>query len=173
MWQEFVTLFSNFGYIPMIILAIGLILCIIEMFVPGFGVFGILGCIFVVGSVITRMMMGGSVYHLIIMALLVIIILAIAVLALVAMSKLNWIKSPIIEKNTTLPIDYHKNVEVYKSLVGKHGVAITNMNPIGHALIDNVDYEVLGDGEYISANTHIKVVRVEDKNIYVVKDNTK
>ncbi len=170
MWQEFVSLFTDFGYIPMIILALGLILCIIELFVPGFGVFGILGSIFVIGSVIARMMMGGTGYQLVIMIITVMIILALAVLGLVAMSKLKWIHSPFIEKQTTLPTNYHKEIENLQMLVGKSGVAITNLSPIGHALIDNVDYEVLGD-EYISANTYIKVVKVEDKNIYVTKDN--
>lgn len=54
MWESIGTLFDGLGVIPMIIFAVGIIFCIIEIFVPGFGVFGILGIVFIVVGIAVR-----------------------------------------------------------------------------------------------------------------------
>ena len=60
MWNDFIALFSGYGAIPMIIMFAGVILCIVEVFVPGFGIFGILGGIFSVGGIVARSIMGAT-----------------------------------------------------------------------------------------------------------------
>ena len=69
MWEEFVALFSGYGVIPMIIMFAGVLLCIIEVFVPGIGIFGILGGIFSVGGIVARSIMGATVNQIIYMVL--------------------------------------------------------------------------------------------------------
>ena len=60
-WDEVVSLFTEMNVVPAILLTLGLILCIIEMFVPGFGAFGISGIVCLVGGIVAKMLYGGTV----------------------------------------------------------------------------------------------------------------
>ena len=53
-WQEFVYTFSDIGWLPAILLVLGLIFVIVELFVPGYGFFGITGGILVIAALIIR-----------------------------------------------------------------------------------------------------------------------
>ena len=63
-WDEVVSLFTEMNLVPAILLIIGLIFCIVEIFIPGFGVFGITGSILLVGGVVAKMLYGGTVTQL-------------------------------------------------------------------------------------------------------------
>ena len=52
-------------------------------------------------------------------------------------------------------------------LVGKTGVAVSNLNPAGTALVEGQRLSVVSDGEFIEADSSIEVVAARDFRIVV------
>ena len=76
-WDEFVSLFTEMNLVPAILLILGIILCIIEMFIAGFGVFGITGGVCLVGGIVAKILYGGTVTQMFILIFLILILLLI------------------------------------------------------------------------------------------------
>ena len=53
-WDEIALVFTEIGWIPAVCIILGLICIIIEIFQPGFGVFGITGTILLVVGIAVR-----------------------------------------------------------------------------------------------------------------------
>ncbi|MFA6507828.1 MAG: NfeD family protein, partial [Treponemataceae bacterium] len=53
------------------------------------------------------------------------------------------------------------------SLLGKRGVAVSVLRPVGRADIDGQSYSVESNGDYISAGTEVEVYRVRGNRIIV------
>ncbi|MDE6885078.1 MAG: hypothetical protein K2P32_04810, partial [Clostridia bacterium] len=56
-WQELQIAFSDIGIVPAILLILGTIFIIVEIFEPGFGFFGIAGIILVLAGMAVRLFM--------------------------------------------------------------------------------------------------------------------
>ena len=56
--MEFAEIFTQMGWIPAVLLCVGLVFIIVEVFVPGFGFFGIAGTISIVAGIIVRIVQG-------------------------------------------------------------------------------------------------------------------
>ena len=169
---DIANLFTNSYYIICLVcLAIGLILCAIECFIPGFGVFGITGIIFCTFSVVFLLIMDGTWRQFLFMFGIGIIILTLIILIAVRSARFGALsKSPLVQKRTALPEDYSSDEKNYQYLVGKVGLTETVCKPIGKAIIDGIAYSVITNGEYIDKNKKIYVAEV-DGNSIVVKEN--
>ena len=135
--------------IPIIICVLaGVILLIVEAFMPGFGVPGISG---------------------------IILLLAVAVLALVGVaisvslksaSSGRLSKSDLILNDTETPPSENADMQL---LVGKEGVVKNTLRPVGTAEFDCGKLHVTSDGEYVSEGQKVRIVRVEGTQIFVNK----
>lgn len=165
---DFSTLFADAGLVSAICLAIGLILCAVECFVPGFGFFGITGGVLVIFSIVYRMAIGGTWWHLLYMCLIVIVVLSVLVIIAIRSAKSGLLsKTPLIEKTTALPTDYANNETNYGFLLEKEGVTLTICKPAGKVKIDDVEYQAISNGEYIEEGTNVKVIEVDGSTIIV------
>ena len=166
---DIVNLFTNSYYIICLVcLAIGIALCAIECFVPGFGVLGITGIIFCTFSVVFLLIMNGTWRQFLFMLGLGILILTLIIIIAIRSAKFGMLsKSPLVQQQTALPEDYDSNEKNYQYLIGKVGVAETICKPIGKANIDGISYTVMTNGEYIDKNKSIYVAEVEGSSIYV------
>jgi len=174
-WKtEFVELFTKTeGIICMVCLGIGLILLAIEMFVPGFGVFGITGIIFTAFSFIYMLIVDASWQKLLYLMGIAAIILTIVILVAVRSARFGVIsRSPLIQKGTALPEDYGDNDKNYSYLVGKNGKLHTSCKPTGKAEIDGQLYTVTTNGDFIERETEIYVSNVDGDTI-IVKERSK
>ncbi|MNO81856.1 hypothetical protein D3C76_731130 [compost metagenome] len=54
-------------------------------------------------------------------------------------------------------------------LLGKRGVAITDLRPSGSVDIDGVKFDVISDGEYISIGTKVEIFKVSGVKLLVKK----
>ncbi len=138
------------------LLIIGLILASIEMILPGFGVFGVLG------TVVTfiGMFIGG--YY--VENFWIAIVIALVVLGIL----IRNIKFP---KYLTLHEESGKDTAVNKEhLVGKEGIVITILKPIGYCSIEGTDYECYADIGIIDEGSKIVVKEIKDNKIIVKKD---
>ncbi|MDF2839250.1 MAG: hypothetical protein K0Q99_21 [Clostridia bacterium] len=159
-----INLFTAFLYV------LGLVLLLVEVAFPGFGVAGISGIIVVIISII---MISASP----IQALLMMIgTAAFAGLLLVAMIKLGWakkyLKSFVLNTEQKNEEGYISN-DKYTSFIGKRGIAVTPMRSAGIIMIDNMKLDAVSEGEFINKDALVEVIRAEGSSLFVreIKEN--
>ncbi|WP_035019463.1 NfeD family protein [Anoxybacillus flavithermus] len=153
---------TTFGAI--MLFAIGLILLVIELFVPG-GVIGVAGLSTLVWSLFL------AAKH----SPFITISLAIAVVSALMMglwlSRVSKKKMALFEKMVLT--DEQRNEQGYVShetrvdLIGKQGVSLTVLRPAGTALIDGERVDVVTEGEYIERHRPIEVIHVDGLKVVV------
>ncbi len=169
-WDEVVSLFTEMNVVPAILLTLGLILCIIEMFVPGFGAFGISGIVCLVGGIVAKMLYGGTVTQMFALIVIFAIILLIMFGIAVWSAKRGLIsRSPVVLKETALPENYAEADKSLQNLKGKEGLTVTICRPFGTIQIDDKFYDASSVDEYLEKGTLVKVVEVEGDQIYIQK----
>ncbi|MBQ0017457.1 MAG: NfeD family protein [Clostridiales bacterium] len=162
------------GLITGICLLVGLILLIIEIFIPGFGVFGITGSVLVVFSIVYRVITSGDALHLLYILSISIVVIALAVLIAIRSARFGLLsKTPFIQKGTSIPKDYGSNEKNFGFLINKKGITKTVCKPVGKMELDSVEYTVTTNGDYIDEETPVKVVEVDGSTIIVRKDEKK
>lgn len=167
--EDFVALFTNnYNLISMICLFIGLVLCAIECFVPGFGVFGISGIVFCTFSVVFMLVMGGTWRQFLFVLGIIILVVTIIVLIAVRSARFGALsKSSLVQKKTALPEDYSSNDKNYAYLVGKIGTTETVCRPVGKIIVEGQTYSAITEGEYIEKGKEIYVSEVDGTTIFV------
>ncbi len=166
MWQEVVSLFTGMEAIPAILITVGILFCIIEMFIPGVGFFGISGSISIVAGIVIRFIRGFNLTQLLILVFIIAVILTMVGLAVVHSVKVGLLShSPLVNNKTAIPVNFVN--EDLNNLVGKTGFLITECRPIGKAKIEGNIYEVITDSQLLSEDTDIKVIRIDGNNIVV------
>ncbi len=143
----------NVDSIALGLVALGYIFIIIELFVPGFGVFGIIGSI----SALTGLVIG-LLYVPYFWIVLVLVILSMILL-------IKFFKFPrklILEDKVNEDTQQDKNF-----LIGKKGVVLTVLKPVGKCCIDDVDYECYSSGGIIQNGTTVVVKEIKENKIFV------
>jgi len=153
--------------IPIIICVLaGVILLIVEAFMPGFGVPGISGIILLLaGLAMTWYEYGAMVGLGTTVAVLALVGVAISV-SLKSASSGRLSKSDLILNDTETPPSENADMQL---LVGKEGVVKNTLRPVGTAEFDCGKLHVTSDGEYVSEGQKVRIVRVEGTQIFVNK----
>ncbi len=143
----------NIDTIALGLVIIGYIFIIIELFMPGFGVFGIIGGIAtIVGLVI------GLLFVPYFWVVFVLVLISLFVM-------IKYFKFP---KNLILEDKVGDDVQLDKSfLVGKEGVTLTVLKPVGKCSIDDVDYECYSSCGMIQNDVSIIVKEIKENKIFV------
>lgn len=153
--------------IPIIICVLaGVILLIVESFMPGFGVPGISGIILLLAGVAMTWYEYGAMVGLgTTVAVLALVGVAISV-SLKSASSGRLSKSDLILNDTETPPSENADMQL---LVGKEGVVKNTLRPVGTAEFDCGKLHVTSDGEYVSEGQKVRIVRVEGTQIFVNK----
>lgn len=153
--------------IPIIICVLaGVILLIVEAFMPGFGVPGISGIILLLAGVAMTWYEYGAMVGLgTTVAVLALVGVAISV-SLKSASSGRLSKSDLILNDTETPPSENADMQL---LVGKEGVVKNTLRPVGTAKFDCGKLHVTSDGEYVSEGQKVRIVRVEGTQIFVNK----
>lgn len=153
--------------IPIIICVLaGVILLIVEAFMPGFGVPGISGIILLLAGVAMTWYEYGAMVGLgTTVAVLALVGVAISV-SLKSVSSGRLSKSDLILNDTETPPSENADMQL---LVGKEGVVKNTLRPVGTAEFDCGKLHVTSDGEYVSEGQKVRIVRVEGTQIFVNK----
>jgi membrane-bound serine protease (ClpP class) len=162
-----------------LIFVIGLILLVLEIFViPGFGVAGIIGfiCIF---AGLTLSLINNSEFGLpggimeamgsVLFRVMITVLIAFTLLFTVGGSIFNF---PIFNKmvlNTDQKSEEGFTIKQQEqvNLIGKEGLAITDLRPSGKVEIDNNSYDAIADSEFISKGEMVYITKVEGYSIKV------
>ena len=154
------------SWLEVLLFIVGMGLLILEVFVPGFGLFGIAGILSILASF--YFVLGGNASALNWLAISIVAALTLyALLINYLPSNPAW--------NLFVLKDKQENSEGYSvtpdltQYAGKSGVAVTTLRPAGIALIDGIRIDVVTFGDYIDAGTNIVVDKVEGSKIFVKK----
>lgn len=152
------TLFS------LLLLIIGFVLVGIELTAPGISLPGISGILCLGIGVI---LIADTIEEGIMITLCILVILGIMLgIALWLLSKGKLVKPIIL-------IDEQKKNEGYISsnslehLLGKEGIALTDLRPCGVGCFEEKSFDVMSDGQYILKGSEIMVCKVEGSKIVV------
>lgn len=144
-----------------VILAIlGLVLVFAEMLIPGFGLFGILGVIALLGSAIFVAETYGT------LAFLVALFLIVALFFIMIMiAKKSGLYNRVIlhEKQDSQDFDESK----LNGLLGKEGITLSTLRPYGVAEFDGVSVDVCSLGDFIDRGIKVKVTQISGKMVTV------
>lgn len=160
-----------------LIFVAGVVLLVVEVFfTPGFGLFGILGVLAIIGSAVLSLVGNlptiempdlWSAIRTVSFAIILTGILSVPIIKLVPKTT-AW--------NRLILSTEHKQEEGYRAtaheneyLLGKKGVALTFLRPSGIALIESQRIDVIAEGDFIEKNSPLEVIQVEGNRIVVRK----
>ncbi|HZJ87344.1 MAG TPA: NfeD family protein [Erysipelothrix sp.] len=140
------------------------ILLIIEFYIPGFGISGILG---ITGSLSAFYLSGLSIVDSVILSLLLFgLALATLFMYLKLGYKLNL--SPGLILNTNKESQYASRD--ISPLINKRGVTQTPLRPVGKVMIDDEVYEAYSGEDMIASQQEVIVHKIENNKIYVRRE---
>lgn len=146
---------------------LGLVLLIIEVFMPGFGLPGITGIILELVCIALTYFGHGSMAALA-ATLIILAVIAIAIsLALRSANKGRLSKSAVILTETESAEEGYVAAQDMEVFFGKVGQTTTVLRPTGMAEFDGVKLNVQSDGEYIPKGETVWVERVDGVRVVV------
>lgn len=146
--------------------AFGFTLMVIEIFHPGFGIFGIFGGILlVVGIVLTsKTILDGLITFMVILALLGFML----AIAIQSASKGRLSKILILHSEQRREAGYI-GTEDLNYFLDAEGEALTILRPSGIVNFKGVKLDVVTEGDFISQGEKVKVIKVQGRRIVVRK----
>jgi membrane-bound serine protease (ClpP class) len=154
------------GMEEVILLALGVIAVAVEVFLlPGFGIAGVLGALLIGASVVLAMLGNFPTGTDVVQAMAVLgasifITLAIAYAWLRHLPNSRRF-SGLIHQGQAHAAEGFISALPRAELIGRAGVATTDLRPSGVATVDGEKVDVVTDGEYISVGARVVVVRAE------------
>lgn len=158
-------LFATIETVSIVLFAVGLFFLLIELFVPGFGIFGGLGIVALILCIVfqAHSVAEGLVLFLI-MAAIVMILALIAARSL----KRGWLyRSSLVLKDAEEKEAGYVARDDYSRFTGKNGVSLTPLRPAGSAEIDGEKADVVTEGDYIPKDARIQVLKTVGGRIIV------
>jgi membrane-bound serine protease (ClpP class) len=151
-------------WLEVILFLSGIILVAVEIFVPGFGLFGIGGIICILLSFF--LVLGGNAValNLLVLSLIVAIIVFIVLLKFLPSSML-WSKL-VLKESETKKAGFSSSQD-YSSYLGKEGVVVRHLRPSGMVVIEGVQIDVVSEGQYVEPGVKVKVIQVSGSRIVV------
>jgi membrane-bound ClpP family serine protease len=149
------------------LLCVGVILLVIEMMIPGFGVFGISGLACLLGALFLYLGATGEAAMIVGALLFFTVVLGVWFFKKGPHSRLG--KQITLGFRSTTDKGYTTNGDL-RDLVGKQGVAETPLRPSGRIIIDDEPVDAISRGEFYEAGTPVRVIAVEGRRIVVEKE---
>lgn len=174
MWEHFVDIFTGpMSWLTITLICVGIVFCLIEAVIPGFGIFGILGILCEAGAIVVHAIYGESVFGILILFLLITVIILLIFLIFVRSARFGILgRTPIVENRTAIPRNYGvEETTKAKTLIGLEGITITECRPIGKLKTSKGIFEVSAKDIMIGKDVIVKISDVQDSILYVEKIN--
>lgn len=144
----------------MIIAMLGLLLLFVEILMPGFGLFGILGTLSLLGTLVAVFKLYGFTFFLVMLFGVVIIFFGMIVFA-----KKSGLYNKVILRDRQEAKGFDETP--LQGLLGKTGVTSTELKPFGTAEIDGKMIDVCSMGDFIDRDVRVQVVQITGKTVTV------
>ncbi len=139
---------------------IGLLLLLLEVILPGVGIFGISGSIALILSfTLTSIQYGFNTF----LMLFLVSLFFIAFIIYIAKHK----KDKFVLNDTLKTRDF--DVTILQGLEGKQGITLTTLQPYGIIEVEGKQIDVTSNEGYIEKNTIVRIVQVKGKTVIVKK----
>ncbi|MGI5848617.1 MAG: NfeD family protein [Christensenellales bacterium] len=162
-----VGLFETISTVSIVLFSVGMVLLLIELFIPGFGIFGGLGLLALILCIIFQ---AKTLTEALILVLIIGAIIALlAIIAGRSLRKGILYRSSLVLKAAAEKNEGYVSNDDYSRFIGKKGVSLTPLRPAGIAEIDGEKADVVTDGEYIQSGSKIEVSKVSGRRIIVKK----
>ncbi|SNS59815.1 membrane-bound serine protease (ClpP class) [Bacillus sp. OK838] len=152
------------GYESLAMFIIGVILVLVEFFIPG-GIIGLLGFTAIVGSLFLA---SGDPVNMTISLLIAVTVSILVFILLVKVfgKQMKFFRKMILTDATKTEQGYVSNPNRV-DLLGMEGKALTDLRPSGTALIKDERVDVVTEGSFISKGSSIMIVKVEGSRVVV------
>lgn len=150
--------------VAIVLFIAGFILLGIEMAVPGFSVPGVTGIICLAAGVFLA---ADSIEEGIIITIIVLALLGIMFAILLSLLSRGKLKSPIILKEEQKTEEGYISSSDLEYLLGKEGVAATDLRPSGMGDFDGITFDVISEGTYIDKGTLLIINKVQGSKLIV------
>ncbi|MBV7273591.1 NfeD family protein [Clostridium thailandense] len=162
--MELVNFLSSISWIAFLCFGFGFLLVIVEMFHPGFGFPGISGGILlIIGVILTAT----SVMEVLILLAVIISVLGIALTLVLKSATKGRLSKILILHETQKKEAGYTGTEDLKYFIDQEGITITILRPAGIAEFNGIKLDVVSEGEFISKDKKVKIIKVEGRRIVV------
>ncbi len=153
------------GNIPvMLMMLVGVVLLVVERYVPGFGLPGISGiALLALGFVLLKPTLNQG---LLLFAILAAILCVALSICLYSASKGRLSQSKLVLNDVAVSAKAAENNDL-NYFIGREGVTHTALRPAGIGEFDGVKLNVVSDGEFIAKDRPIRIQSVEGNRIVV------
>ena len=152
--------------IGIMLLIVGFVLVGVEMVIPGFGAPGIIGGVCLVGGIFFT---ADSLEQGLTITVVVVILLAIMFAVILSLFHMKKIKPPIVLQEEMKVQKGYLSSSDLEYLVGKEGIASTDLRPAGKCNIDGVEFDVRSEGRYIAKGSKVQITRIQG-NTLIIKE---
>jgi len=152
------------GWFELILFMGGILLILIELYVPGFGFFGISGISCILASIFLTLGGNMAAVTMLCISLAVAIVVFILILKFLPSSRL-WAKM-VLKESEDSGAGFSSSDD-YSSYLGREGVVVSQLRPAGIMEIEGIQIDVVSEGKYIELGAKVKVVSVNGNRIVV------
>jgi membrane-bound ClpP family serine protease len=155
---------DGFFILAVILFITGFVLVGIEMVIPGLHAPGIIGttCLLVGIFLVSDSVVEGAVITIFVLA-----VLGIMLSIILGMLSRGKLKSPIILKDEQNKHKGYISSSDLNYLLGKRGVAITDLRPTGTGCFEEIEFDVISEGKYIPKGTQLVIYKVQGSKLIV------
>ena len=97
----------------------------------------------------------------------VIVVAVLAVMLTIALTVLKRVKPPIILEDELKGARGYLNSSDLEYLVGKEGIAVTDLKPSGKFKIEGIEFDVRAENRYIEKGTKVCISRIHENKIMI------
>ncbi|HHU70019.1 MAG TPA: nodulation protein NfeD [Thermoanaerobacterales bacterium] len=153
------------GFEALAFFLVGIVLLIIEAFIPGFGVFGILG----ISGIIASILAASTSIHQAIISIIVSFVGSIIILYLIFryITKITFLDKIILTMKQEKDLGYKVSDQNLDAIVGHIGKTVTPLRPSGIIVVENMRLDAITEGEFVESNKKVKIIKTEGSKVVV------
>lgn len=152
------------GLLEVLLFIGGCVLVVIELYVPGMGLFGIAGLASILASFFLSLGANLSALTTMAISLLIAVIVFLLLARYLPSSKL-WARLVLKDSETTQA--GYTSAEDYNCYIGCEGTTITQLRPAGTIEVNGVQLDVVSEGRFLPRGIQVRVVSVKGNRIVV------
>lgn len=160
-------LYQTNNFYPLAIFIFGCIFIVLEIFIPGFTVTGVIGIL----GYLTSINLAFSDYKYGLLAIIISLNLNIAFLRFMFKKgyTLKGLTHFVLSTQSNLK-ENKEEIDELEKLIGKEAKSISSLGPTGFVLVDEVKYNAISYDGYLDNNLDLKVIAVKGRYLIVDKE---